>query len=272
MVMAGVFTHCTYMVIVALILTAEVKAQFFTVPIGRKPKPVQAEQQNPTSNNQSTPYSGESAEAQQGNASENLPSSDCKGNTASHSENASSNNDGNRVSFSGERDAGDKDYHKNGRARFSLPLRKIRITSPYGMRRHPIYKDFRFHNGIDLAAHYEPVHAMLDDTVTEVGSNPSAGKFVTIRHSIATPNDPDATAIPNDRKTTTTERNGPDLKITYMHLSRIHVTKGDCVLSGDIVALSGNTGVSCSPHLHIKATYRHRSLNPIHILRLFKHR
>lgn len=263
MVMAGVFTHCTYMVIVALILTAEVKAQFFTVPIGRKPKPVQAEQQNPTSNNQSTSYSGESAEAQQGNASENLPSSDCQDNAASHSGKSPSS----RVSFSGERDAVAERRHPNDRARFSLPLRRIRITSPYGMRRHPIYKDFRFHNGIDLAAHYEPVHAMLDGTVTEVGSNPSAGKFVTIRHSIATPNDPDATAIPNDRKTTTTERNGPDLKITYMHLSRIHVTKGDCVLSGDIVALSGNTGVSCSPHLHIKATFRKCSINPSILLR-----
>ena len=239
--MAGVFTHCTYMVIVALILTAEVKAQFFTVPIGRKPKPVQAEQQNPTSNNQSTPYSGESAEAQQGNASENLPSSDCQDNAASHSGKSPSS----RVSFSGERDAVAERRHPNDRARFSLPLRRIRITSPYGMRRHPIYKDFRFHNGIDLAAHYEPVHAMLDGTVTEVGSNPSAGKFVTLKHS-------------------------PDLEVTYMHLSRIHVTKGDCILSGDIVALSGNTGVSCSPHLHIKATYRHRSLNPIHILRLFQ--
>ena len=245
MVMAGIFTHCTYMVIVALILTAEVKAQFFTVPIGRKPKPVQAEQQNPSSDFRDNHDSKGNADIQQGNSAERIPSSDFQGNAASHSGKAPSNNDGNRVSFSGERDAGDKDYHKNGRARFSLPLRKIRITSPYGMRRHPIYKDFRFHNGIDLAAHYEPVHAMLDGTVTEVGSNPSAGKFVTLKHS-------------------------PDLEVTYMHLSRIHVTKGDCILSGDIVALSGNTGVSCSPHLHIKATYRHRSLNPIHILRLFQ--
>ena len=266
MVMAGIFTHCTYMVIVALILTAEVKAQFFTVPIGRKPKPVQAEQQNPSSDFRDNHDSKGNADIQQGNSAERIPSSDFQGNAASHSGKSPSS----RVSFSGERDAVAERRHPNDRARFSLPLRRIRITSPYGMRRHPIYKDFRFHNGIDLAAHYEPVHAMLDGTVTEVGSNPSAGKFVTIRHSIATPNDPDATAIPNDRKTTNTERNGPDLKITYMHLSRIHVTKGDCVLSGDIVAFSGNTGVSCSPHLHIKATYRHRSLNPIHILRLFQ--
>ena len=245
LVMAGIFTHCTYMVIVALILTAEVKAQFFTVPIGRKPKPVQAEQQNPSSDFRDNHDSKGNADIQQGNSAERIPSSDFQGNAASHSGKAPSNNDGNRVSFSGERDAGDKDYHKNGRARFSLPLRKIRITSPYGMRRHPIYKDFRFHNGIDLAAHYEPVHAMLDGTVTEVGSNPSAGKFVTLKHS-------------------------PDLEVTYMHLSRIHVTKGDRILSGELVARSGNTGCSCSPHLHIKATYRHRSLNPIHILRLFQ--
>ena len=243
--MAGIFRHCTFIVIVALILTAEVKAQFFTVPIGQKPKPVQVEQQSPSSDFRDNHDSKGNADIQQGNSAENLPSSDFQGNAASHSENASSNNDGNRVSFSGERDAGDKDYHKNGRARFSLPLRKIRITSPYGMRRHPIYKDLRFHNGIDLAANYEPVYAMLDGTVTEVGITPSAGKYVTLQH-------------------------GSALEITYMHLSRIHVTKGDCILSGDIVALSGNTGVSCSPHLHIKATYRHRSLNPIHILRLFQ--
>ena len=243
--MAGIISHCTFMVIVALILTAEVKAQFFTVPIGRKPKPVQAEQQNPSSDFRDNHDSKGNADIQQGNSAERIPSSDFQGNAASHSGKAPSNNDGNRVSFSGERDAGDKDYHKNGRARFSLPLRKIRITSPYGMRRHPIYRDLRFHNGIDLTANYEPVYAMLDGIVTKVGSNPSAGKYVTLQHS-------------------------PDLEIIYMHLSRIHVTKGDRILSGELVARSGNTGCSCSPHLHIKATYRHRSLNPIHILRLFQ--
>lgn len=239
--MAGIFTHCTYIVIVALILTTEVKAQFFTVPIGQKPKPVQVEQQIPALDSRSNPDLEGNADNTQDNAAENVPYPDCKGNTASHSGKAPSS----RVSFSGERDAVAESRHPNDRARFSLPLQRIRITSPYGMRRHPIYKDWRFHNGIDLAAHYEPVYAMLDGTVTEVGSNPSAGKFVTLKHS-------------------------PDLEVTYMHLSRIHVTKGDCILSGDIVALSGNTGVSCSPHLHIKATYRHRSLNPIHILRLFQ--
>lgn len=267
MVMAGIFTHCTFIVIVALILTAEVKAQFFTVPIGQKPKPVQVEQQRTASDGQKVTYSEEKSETTQGNSAERIPSSDFQGNAASHSGKAPSNNDGSRDSFSHKSCADSGNRHPNGRTRFSLPLRRIRITSPYGMRRHPIYKDWRFHNGIDLAANYEPVYAMLDGTVTEVGSNPSAGKFVTIRHSIATPNDPDATAIPNDRKTTTTERNGPDLKITYMHLSRIHVTKGDCVLSGDIVALSGNTGVSCSPHLHIKATFRKCSINPSILLR-----
>ena len=239
--MAGIISHCTFMVIVALILSAEVKAQFFTVPIGQKPKPVQVEQQSPASNGQNTPYSEENADNPQDNATENLSSPDSQGNAASHSGKAPSS----RGSFSGERDAVAESRHPNDRARFSLPLQRIRITSPYGMRRHPIYKDWRFHNGIDLAAHYEPVYAMLDGIVTEVGSTPSAGKYVTLQH-------------------------GTDLEVTYMHLSRIHVTKGDCILSGDIVALSGNTGVSCSPHLHIKATYRHRSLNPIYILRLFK--
>ena len=243
--MAGVFTHCTYMVIVALILTAEVKAQFFTVPIGRKPKPVQAEQQNPSSDFRDNHDSKGNADIQQGNSAECIPSSDFQGNAASHSGKAPSNNDGSRDSFSHKSCADSGNRHPNGRTRFSLPLRRIRITSPYCMRRHPIYKDFRFHNGIDLAANYEPVYAMLDGTVTEVGITPSAGKYVTLQH-------------------------GPALEITYMHLSRIHVTKGDCILSGDIVARSGNTGCSCLPHLHLKATFRRCSINPIHLLKLRK--
>ncbi|MDD5792107.1 MAG: M23 family metallopeptidase [Erysipelotrichaceae bacterium] len=245
MVMAGIFTHCTFIVIVTLILSGEVKAQFFTVPIGQKPKPVQVEQQSTASDGQKVPYSEEISETTQGNSAENLPSSDCKGNAASHSWKAPSNNDGSRDSFSHKSCADSGNRHPNGRTRFSLPLRRIRITSPYGMRRHPIYKDWRFHNGIDLAANYEPVYAMLDGTVTEVGITPSAGKYVTLQH-------------------------GPALEITYMHLSRIHVTKGDRVLSGDIVARSGNTGKSSSPHLHIKATFRRCSINPIHLLKLSK--
>ena len=212
--MAGIFTHCTFIVIVALILTAEVKAQFFTVPIGRKPEPVQVEQQS------TAIYST------------SISANDC----SQDSLKTTANNP--QCADSGKR-------RPNVRARISLPLRRIRITSPYGMRRHPIYKDWRFHNGIDLAAHYEPVYAMLDGVVIEAGSTPSAGNYVTLQH-------------------------GTDLEVTYMHLSRIHVTKGDRILSGDIVARSGNTGCSCSPHLHIKATYRHRSLNPSILLSLIQ--
>ena len=243
--MAGIFTHCTYMVIVALILSGEVKAQFFTVPIGQKPKPVQVEQQSTASDGQKTPYSEDKSETTQGNSAENLSSSDSQGNAATHSWKAPSNNDGSKISLSGDRDAVAESCHPNDIARISLPLRRIRITSPYGMRRHPIYKDWRFHNGIDLAANYEPVYAILDGTVTEVGITPSAGKYVTLQH-------------------------GPALEITYMHLSRIHVTNGDCILSGDIVARSGNTGKSSNPHLHIKATFRRCSINPIHLLKLSK--
>lgn len=212
--MAGIIPHCTFIVIVALILTAEVKAQFFTVPIGRKPKPVQVEQQSPAIDSTS------------------ISANDC----SQDSLKTTANNP--QCADSGKR-------RPNVKARISLPLRRIRITSPYGMRRHPIYKDLRFHNGIDLTANYEPVYAMLDGIVTKVGSNPSAGKYVTLQH-------------------------GTDLEITYMHLSRIHVTKGDRILSGTTIAISGNTGVSCSPHLHIKATFRKCSINPIHLLKLSK--
>ena len=91
MVMAGIFTHCTFIVIVTLILSGEVKAQFFTVPIGQKPKPVQVEQQSTASDGQKVPYSEEISETTQGNSAERIPSSDFQGNAASHSGKAHSN-------------------------------------------------------------------------------------------------------------------------------------------------------------------------------------
>ena len=65
-----------------------------------------------------------------------------------------------------------------------MPLnREISITSPYGIRIHPIFGATKFHNGIDLAANYENVYSVLDGIVTETGwDNKGGGNYIKIRH------------------------------------------------------------------------------------------
>jgi murein DD-endopeptidase MepM/ murein hydrolase activator NlpD len=66
----------------------------------------------------------------------------------------------------------------------SLPLRNnISITSPYGVRTHPIFGTSKMHNGIDLKANYEDVHAVLDGIITETGwDSKGGGNYIKIKH------------------------------------------------------------------------------------------
>lgn len=116
---------------------------------------------------------------------------------------------------------------KEGSGVLSWPLKNILITSMYGPRWG------RFHYGVDFRASVgTAVFAMASGVVEGVGDTDidckgaSFGKWIFIKYN-----------------------NG--LSSTYGHLSAISVKKGDVVKSGDIVGLSGNTGSSTGPHLHV---------------------
>ena len=109
----------------------------------------------------------------------------------------------------------------------ALPLKNIHISSGFGMRMHPIYHKRILHNGIDLSARYENVYSMFPGTVIKVGQDSRSGKFVTVRTGIYT--------------------------ISYCHLSQQLVKEKDFVSAGTNIAISGNTGASTGPHLHITA-------------------
>ncbi|MCH5228297.1 MAG: M23 family metallopeptidase [Muribaculaceae bacterium] len=58
--------------------------------------------------------------------------------------------------------------------------------------------------------------------------------------------------------------------VSYCHLSEILVKKGQVLAPGEPVAISGNTGRSTAPHLHITLKYKRKRINPMIILDYIK--
>lgn len=117
---------------------------------------------------------------------------------------------------------------------FAWPLKNVFITQLFGYTSDSkrLYRSGT-HSGLDLRASIgTEVFAMADGVVEGVGDTDiyckgaSFGKWVFIRYN-----------------------NG--LSSTYGHLSLTYAKKGDKVKAGDLVALSGNTGHSTGPHLHV---------------------
>ena len=140
------------------------------------------------------------------------------------------------VARSATTDGFDREYWMKRYLSVSYPLRSITVTSPYGKRKDPINGKVAFHSGIDLRARYKDVFAMFDGVVSETGENARAGKYVRLTHG--------------------------NITVCYCHLSRIHVRKGDIVLAGDKVAVSGDTGRTTGPHLHLTGKLKGKSINP----------
>jgi len=113
-----------------------------------------------------------------------------------------------------------------------------RITSGFGMRRHPVLGYRRMHNGLDFKASYgTPIRAASDGRVTYSGRNGGAGKFVKIKHN-------------------------KSLSTGYAHMSRIAVNRGKYVKKGQIIGYVGSTGLSTGPHLHYILYRNGRPINP----------
>ena len=114
------------------------------------------------------------------------------------------------------------------------------VISGHGKRRHPITKKDKMHHGIDFMASVgTPVKATANGYVAEAGIRKNGrGKYIVINH-------------------------GEGYKTRYSHLSDIKVRRGQRVKRGDIIALSGNTGLSKGPHLHYEVLYKGESIDPI---------
>lgn len=118
-----------------------------------------------------------------------------------------------------------------------LPL-EGRITSPFGLRIHPISGQQRFHAGIDIAAETgTPIYSAFDGRVIYAGYDQWNGNYLKIQH----------------------ENN---IMTVYCHCEDLNVKKGDTVRAGNKVATVGSTGSSTGPHLHFELRINNVSYDP----------
>ncbi len=120
------------------------------------------------------------------------------------------------------------------------PINGARVSSGFGMRRHPILGYSKMHKGSDFAAATgTPIMAAGSGVVAYMGIKGGYGNYVQIKHN-------------------------QDYATAYGHASRFnkkfHV--GAKVKQGDIVAYVGSTGRSTGPHLHFEVIYKGDQVNP----------
>lgn len=137
-------------------------------------------------------------------------------------------------------------YNLNGenlrRMFLKSPLRFGRVTSRFNRRRfHPKLKILRAHNGVDYGAPIgTPVQSVASGTVTFARYSGGGGKVLKIRHNST-------------------------YETAYKHLSRYAkgIRIGAQVKQGQVVAYTGNTGLSTGPHLHYEFFVNGRFVDPM---------
>ena len=115
------------------------------------------------------------------------------------------------------------------------------LTAGYGMLMHPFYRTLQSHQGVDYTIpEGQSIFATADGVVKEVlGTTSTSGITVVIDH-------------------------GNGYTTSYSHLQKAKVKRRQKVRRGDIIALSGNSGLSLSPHLHYEVRYEGVRVDPVH--------
>lgn len=136
-------------------------------------------------------------------------------------------------------------YHPDGRAVKKMflrcPLPFMRVTSRYGLRRHPVLGFSTRHNGVDFAAlRGTPVRVTASGLVARIGYDRIKGRYVIVRH--------------------------PNRYVShYYHLSKIKkgIRSGYRVEQSQIIGFVGKSGRATGPHLHYGLQKNGRFLNPL---------
>ncbi len=120
------------------------------------------------------------------------------------------------------------------------PIEYKGITSKYGYRIHPTLKRKEFHRGMDMRAKMKtPVYATADGIVEWAGLHKKSGygKLIILQHNYG-------------------------FRAYFGHLNKIVIKSGKFVKKGDLIAYTGNSGMSSGPHLHYEIRFIGRAINP----------
>ncbi len=135
----------------------------------------------------------------------------------------------------------DKEGKNVKKALMKTPIDGARLSSSFGMRKHPILGYNKLHKGLDFAAPTgTPVFAAGNGVIEKRGKNGAYGNYIRIRHN-------------NSYKT------------AYAHLNSFKkgISVGVRVNQGDIIGYVGSTGRSTGPHLHYEIIYKNKQINPM---------
>ena len=120
------------------------------------------------------------------------------------------------------------------------PIEYRGITSKFGYRIHPTLNKKEFHRGTDMKAKMRtPVYAPADALVEYAGMHKKSGfgRLVILRHALG-------------------------FRTYYGHLNKVVVKSKRFVKKGDLIAYTGNSGMSNGPHLHYEIRFLHNVVNP----------
>lgn len=134
----------------------------------------------------------------------------------------------------------DADGRSVQRLLMKTPVDGARLSSRFGMRRHPILGYTRLHRGLDFAApRGTPIYAAGRGTIVALGRNGDYGKYIRIRH-----------------------RNGYETAYAHMNGYARRLKKGAGVKQGQIIGYVGATGLATGPHLHYEVLRHNKPVNP----------
>ncbi len=129
------------------------------------------------------------------------------------------------------------------KALLRTPVDGARISSRFGMRRHPILGYSKMHKGIDFAASRgTPIYAAGDGVIKMAKWNGGYGRYIRIQH-------------------------GSGYQTAYAHMTRFAkgMRSGKKVRQGQVIGYVGTTGRSTGPHLHYEVLHGGRQVNPLSV-------
>jgi len=129
------------------------------------------------------------------------------------------------------------------KALMRTPIDGARLTSGFGMRKHPTLGYNKMHRGVDFGAPSgTPIYAAGDGTIESISDNGSYGNYIRIRHN-------------------------SEYSTAYAHMKGFAngLNQGDRVRQGDIIGYVGTTGRSTGPHLHYEVLVAGEQVNPLDI-------